>query len=142
VERKKLDALVQEQAFQSSGHVDPQTAVGIGKMLGAEVIVMGTISKLGLGQNTVRVADSTITRYNAVAEVSLRAVNVQTGAVVFSGSEGASSQAKSASVPDFDMGNKSPSVDGPLKKAIQTLSQKLVQKIKPAPGPKSKISIL
>lgn len=142
VERKRLDALVQEQAFQSSGQVDPQKAVSIGKMLGAEVIVVGTISKLGVGKNTVRVADSTITRYNAVAEVGLRAINVQTGAVVFSGTEQASTQAKSASVPDFDMGNKAPAVDGPLKKAIQTLALKLEQKIKPAPRPKSKISIL
>jgi len=143
VERKKLDAVMQEQAFHASGNVDTQTAVSIGKMLGANVILLGTINKLGVGHNTVRVADSTITRYNAVADINIRAVNVQTGAIIFSDSETASAQAKSASVPDFDMGNKTPSVDGPLKTCIQKLSVKLVNKLKGGnPQKSSKPSIM
>jgi curli biogenesis system outer membrane secretion channel CsgG len=145
VERKRLDTLIQEQAFQQSGIVDPLKAAEIGKMLGADIVVNGTISKLGVGKNTVRVGDSTITRYNAVAEVTVRAINVKTGAIVFSDSGESSAQAKSASVPDFDMGNKAPSVDGPLKTAIQKVAEKLVQVLKGSPGtpgPKPKISIL
>lgn len=142
VEKKRLDALIQEQALQNSGNVDPQTAVNLGKMLGANVIVLGTINKLGVGQNIVRVADSTITRYNAHIEIAIRAVNVQNGTVFFSDSEEASAQAKSASVPDFDMGNKAPSVDGLLKTCIKKLSSKLVDKIKSNPPKSSKPSIL
>jgi curli biogenesis system outer membrane secretion channel CsgG len=145
VERKRLDTLIQEQAFQQSGNVDPLKAVEIGKMLGADIVVNGTINKLGVSKNTVRVGDSTITRYNAVAEVSIRAINVKTGAILFSESGESSAQAKSASVPDFDMGNKAPSVDGPLKTAIQKVAGKLVQVLKGTPGmsgPKPKISIL
>ena len=143
VERKKLDAVIQEQAFHASGNVDTQTAVNIGKMLGANVILLGTINKLGVDKNSVRVADSTITRYNAVAEVNIRAVNIQTGAILFSDSEAASAQAKSASVPDFDMGNKAPSVDGPLKTCIQKLSTKFANKIKGAgPQKSSKPSVI
>jgi curli biogenesis system outer membrane secretion channel CsgG len=130
VERKRLDAVVQEQAFNASGNVDTQTAVNIGKMLGANVILLGTINRLGVGQNTLRVGDSTITRYNTQADINVRAVNVQTGAIIFSDSEVASSQAKSASVPDFDMGNKAPSVEGPLKTCIDKLSKKFVNKVK------------
>ena len=142
VERKRLDALIQEQAFQSSGNVDPQTAVSIGKMLGANVIVLGTITKLSVGQNTVRVADSAITRYNAQVEITIRAVNVQTGAIIFSDSEEASAQAKSASVPDFDMGNKAPSVEGPLKVCINKLTKNLVTRIKGTTQKSSKPSVL
>lgn len=142
VERKKLDAVIQEQAFHASGNVDTQTAVNIGKMLGANVILLGTINRLGVGQNTMRVADSTITRYNAVADINIKAVNVQTGAIIFSDSEVASAQAKSASVPDFDMGNKAPSVDGPLKICIKKLANKLVAKIKGTPQKSSKPSVL
>jgi curli biogenesis system outer membrane secretion channel CsgG len=145
VERKRLDALIQEQAFQHSGNVDPRNAAEIGKMLGADIVVNGTINKLGVSKNTVRVGDSTITRYNSVAEVSIRAINVKTGAILFSDSGESSAQAKSASVPDFGMGNKAPSVDGPLKSAIQKVAGKLVQVLKGTPGTpgaKPKISIL
>ncbi len=142
VERKKLDAVIQEQAFHASGNVDPQSAVNIGKMAGANVIVLGTINKLGVGQNTVRVADSAITRYNAQVELTIRAVNVQTGAIIFSDSEEASAQAKSASVPDFDMGNKAPSVDGPLRICIIKLTNRLVARIKGTPQKSSKPSVL
>lgn len=143
VERKKLDAVVQEQAFHASGNVDTQTAVNIGKLLGANVILLGTINKLGVGKNTLRVGDSTITRYNAVADINVRAVNVQTGAIIFSDSEVVSAQTKSASVPDFDMGNKAPSVEGPLKTCIEKLSRKFANKVKGGtPQKSSKPSIM
>jgi curli biogenesis system outer membrane secretion channel CsgG len=143
VERKKLDALIQEQAFQTSGSVDTQTAVNIGKMLGANVILLGTINRIGVGQNTLRVGDSTITRYNTQADINVRAVNVQTGAIIFSDSEVVSVQAKSASVPDFDMGNKAPSVEGPLKTGIEKLSRKFAAKVKGGtPKKSSKPSIM
>jgi TolB-like protein len=47
VDRKSLDALKTEQQFQSSGDVDDDSAVSIGKLLGASVVITGSISGSG-----------------------------------------------------------------------------------------------
>ena len=46
-ERNKLESILQEQDFQvSSGRVDPSTAVKIGKMIGVDSIVTGSITSI------------------------------------------------------------------------------------------------
>ena len=48
VERKDLDIIRTEQNFQLSGDVDDETAVSIGKMAGAEIVITGTILPFGM----------------------------------------------------------------------------------------------
>ena len=47
VERARIDQIIQEQNFQMTGMVSDETAVSIGKFLGAQVIVIGDISGTG-----------------------------------------------------------------------------------------------
>jgi hypothetical protein len=47
VDRKSLDAIRSEQNFQISGDVDDDSAVSIGKLLGANIVVTGSISGVG-----------------------------------------------------------------------------------------------
>jgi TolB-like protein len=47
VDRKSLDAIRAEQDFQFSGEVDDNSAVSIGKMLGASIVLTGSISGSG-----------------------------------------------------------------------------------------------
>ncbi len=47
VERKRLDKLMQEYAFQASPFVDIKTAKKMGKGLGADCIIVGSVSALG-----------------------------------------------------------------------------------------------
>jgi TolB-like protein len=47
VDRKNLDAIRQEMAFQASGEVSDETAQSIGKKLGAQIIVSGSITAIG-----------------------------------------------------------------------------------------------
>jgi hypothetical protein len=44
VDRQALDAVRSEQLFQFSGEVDDNTAVNIGKMLGAEIVITGSLT--------------------------------------------------------------------------------------------------
>jgi TolB-like protein len=44
VDRRSLDAIRNEQKFQLSGEIDDNSAVGIGKMLGAGIVITGSIS--------------------------------------------------------------------------------------------------
>jgi curli biogenesis system outer membrane secretion channel CsgG len=50
VERKDLDLIRGEQNFHLSGEVDDNTAVSIGKMAGAGIVITGTILPYGTGR--------------------------------------------------------------------------------------------
>lgn len=47
VERGAMNQILKEQAFQQSGVVDPQKAVAIGKLTGADLMVYGSVIKTG-----------------------------------------------------------------------------------------------
>lgn len=66
VERSRLEAVLTEQHLQQSGVVDPASAVAVGKVLGADYMVFGSLISAQLP---------------AIA-VSVRVVDVQTGQVV------------------------------------------------------------
>jgi TolB-like protein len=58
VDRKTLDTIGTEQNFQLSGDVDDNSAVSIGKMLGANIVITGTISGTGSAQRlTIKALD-------------------------------------------------------------------------------------
>ena len=54
VERKQLDRILSEQNFQVSDRVNPATAARIGKILGVNAIVIGTITQFGFETKTNR----------------------------------------------------------------------------------------
>lgn len=49
-ERDQLDAVLQEQDLAASGRVDPASAAEAGRILGAEVLVLGSVSEFGVDQ--------------------------------------------------------------------------------------------
>jgi len=65
VDRKAMHYVLREQELQLSSTVDPQSAVSMGRMSGAELIVYGTISELA----------------NSI-EITLRVVDVELGTVI------------------------------------------------------------
>jgi hypothetical protein len=64
VERRSLDIIRSEQNFQLSGEVDDATAVSIGRLTGAALVITGSISP-----------------YGAVKYLRLRALDVETGEI-------------------------------------------------------------
>lgn len=48
IERNKIETILQEQKFQQGGMVDPSTAVSMGKLLGVDYILTGTITEFGI----------------------------------------------------------------------------------------------
>jgi len=65
VERERLDALLSELKLQQSGLVDPATAAKIGRILGAQALLMGSYTAIG---ETIR--------------IDARIVEVETGLVL------------------------------------------------------------
>ncbi|MDR2617498.1 MAG: penicillin-binding protein activator LpoB [Treponema sp.] len=70
VDRKSLEVIRSEQNFQASGNVGDESAVSIGNMLGAGIVITGDIS--GSGNNR---------------RLNLKALDVQTGEIVVTARE-------------------------------------------------------
>lgn len=47
VDRKSTDVLLSEQSFSASSRADPETAARIGKLLGVDAILIGSVTKFG-----------------------------------------------------------------------------------------------
>ena len=47
VERKNIEEILEEYKFQASGLIDEGTAIEIGKLSGADIIVIGSINRVG-----------------------------------------------------------------------------------------------
>ena len=52
IERGMVEQVLKEQEFQLTGTVDSETAVAIGKLIGAELVIIGSIVKTGIVYTT------------------------------------------------------------------------------------------
>jgi curli biogenesis system outer membrane secretion channel CsgG len=81
VERNKMDRVVKEQSLKMTGMIDQSsTAADVGKMLGAETVVMGVISSAT--EQTIDKFSYEIVRIEVAIDV--RAVNTTTGKIILS----------------------------------------------------------
>jgi curli biogenesis system outer membrane secretion channel CsgG len=55
VERRALDAILAEQNFSNSERADPTSAARIGKVLGVDAIIVGSITQFGTEDSSLRV---------------------------------------------------------------------------------------
>ncbi|MDR1249560.1 MAG: CsgG/HfaB family protein [Treponema sp.] len=65
VDRARLDQIRREQNFQMSGDVSDDSAVSIGNMLGADIVIVGTINTTDSG-----------------GRITIRALDVQTAQII------------------------------------------------------------
>lgn len=85
VERSRVDDLMKEQEFSESGYISPETAVQIGKMIGADYFVMGKIEHLQAGlENKAVPYGNGKTQQEGVGEmiVNMRVVDSRGGKIV------------------------------------------------------------
>ena len=85
-ERSKLDAILQEQDFQHfSGLVDQTTAVKLGKMIGADVILTGSITSISFKEiGIIQIGSSMIGPCSVTVVMTIRIIDVSTGEILFS----------------------------------------------------------
>lgn len=65
IERRLLEKILQEQQVGSSGIVDPESAVRLGKVLGVKTVITGSVMKIG-----------------RTVEVNARLISVESGSIV------------------------------------------------------------
>ena len=107
IERRAIDQVLKEQNFSNSSRVDAKTAVAIGRLLGVQAIITGSVLQFGVEEKEVSVGSGTLGRVtrgvigggrrtNATAKVSLtaRLIDTSSGEVLTAASgEGESSKA-------------------------------------------------
>ena len=91
VEREKLREIVNEQTFNMNIMIDPLSAVQIGKILGAQYLVAGSITglstkKSGVDAKAGNAGGAGFQKYTVIANVSARFIEVETGRIVLAAS--------------------------------------------------------
>ncbi len=96
IERKKLDAILAEQNFSNSDRADASTAAKVGKVLGVNVIIVGSITQFGTEKSNFDVGGIAgrfggfgagkvgTQKGKAKVAVTARAVDVNTGEILSS----------------------------------------------------------
>jgi curli biogenesis system outer membrane secretion channel CsgG len=96
IERKAISKILAEQNFSNSDRVDPNSAAKIGRLLGADAIIMGSITQFGRDDKQAKLGADAIggrlSKYGiggvgqkkstAVVGLSGRLVNVNTGEIL------------------------------------------------------------
>ena len=128
IERSRIDALMTELKLQDTGLIDPQTPLKVGKQLGAQAVIVGSIVNVSVRDEwrSVKFAEKT-TRF-AEIEAEARLILVETGELLGSGR--AVGKAKSAEKHAF--GGKLGELAGKeavVQKALTGLSKKLAKNL-------------
>jgi curli biogenesis system outer membrane secretion channel CsgG len=94
IERKALDKIMAEQNFSNSDRADPTSAARLGKLLGVDAIVVGSITQfgndtkstgiggVGAGLGKVGIGGFGQKETKAIVGVTARVVNVDTGEIL------------------------------------------------------------
>lgn len=113
LERSEIDQVLQEQDLGASGAVTPQTAAAAGQMLGAEIVIFGTVTEFGYrdrsaGGRTNRLGIG-VESQSAVVATDVRMVNASTGEIIAADNVRKSESKRGLSVDtdDFDFGTQS-----------------------------------
>jgi len=128
MERERLNEILKEQNLGVSGRVTPQTAARIGKLLGVQYLVTGTITKFSMEKKKASFIVGSVKKTEAKVTLDVRAFNTSSGEIVFS-DRGSSSKTFSkvyvmgaGGGVDFDRGLAEEILEG----SIQDLAGKMI----------------
>jgi curli biogenesis system outer membrane secretion channel CsgG len=118
VERRAIDQVLKEQNFSNSNRVDPKTAAAIGRLLGVDAIIMGSVTQFGIEESAVELGSGTLgrvtrgvlgggKRVNSKATVGMtaRMVDTKTGEVLTAASGTGDSSKASVAASGYATGN-------------------------------------
>ena len=82
IERAQLDAILREQNLGASGAVTPATAAKVGKLLGVQLLLTGSITAFSIKRTSIGLRGIGGSYSNAESKVDARLVNTDTGEVM------------------------------------------------------------
>jgi curli biogenesis system outer membrane secretion channel CsgG len=81
MERSKLQSVLEEQKLQMSGITTPESAVKVGKILGLQYIVIGSVNQFGQKAEQTKAFGVAVNNVTARVATDTRIVNVETGRI-------------------------------------------------------------
>lgn len=95
IERDRLEQIMQEQGFGATGLVDPSSAAQIGKLLGVQAMIMGSVTRFDIQTSRISVPIlGAVASSEAAVAISIRVVDTDTGSIKLAElAEGKESQA-------------------------------------------------
>jgi len=87
IEREKVNAVLAEQNFGASGRVSAATAAKIGKMIGAELILTGSVSQFSISRTGGGISRLQVGVTTGKVVLQARLVNTTTGEIVVAAEE-------------------------------------------------------
>jgi curli biogenesis system outer membrane secretion channel CsgG len=118
IERRAIDQVLKEQNFSNSNRVDPKTAAAIGRLLGVDAIIMGSVTQFGVEESAVALGSGPLgrvtrgvlgtgKRINSKATVGLtaRMVDTRTGEILTAASGSGESSKASVAASGSATGN-------------------------------------
>jgi curli biogenesis system outer membrane secretion channel CsgG len=118
LERAKLHDIMQEQRLGRSGMVDSLKATELGKLMGAEYVVTGTITEANVRQLNFNGYGVETSKIEATLEVSVKIIKLDQGNIIFSKTE-------KATDIQFDANESHGSGEFPAAKLSRVLCSKL-----------------
>lgn len=136
IERSRIEQVLREQNLGAAGRIDASTAARIGRILGVDAVVIGSVTRFNLEERRSGISvfgiGSSRRRYTADVQVTARMVNTTTGEImaVADGSGQAEQGNSSVSVIGlFSSGNDSSGNDRLLSEAATQAVNALVTEL-------------
>jgi len=92
IERSRIEQILREQSLWESGSIDPKTIKGLGKMLGVDALIMGTVTRYSPDRKErIYIRDTRgqireeIFLVEAEVGISARMVDTETGEIIWAG---------------------------------------------------------
>jgi len=135
VDRDKMGKLMEEQKLGLSGAIDPNTAAKMGKILGLNAIVTGSISQFGETSDGSEALITQSKRQVVKATVDIRVVDVETGQILYADSGSGLAQKTRRSVLGLGArGGYDESLEGEaLRAAIVKFMNNIVEQVSKKP---------
>lgn len=132
MEREQLQALMEEKNLTLSGDVDPSSAIKVGKLLGVNYLLTGSVTEYGTtdkgahGGGIGRLPGFNVGKRSFVAAMNARLIDTSTGEVVWADEARAEESSAKVSVGGFGGGvDDDRMFDKVMKPCIQQLTSSL-----------------
>jgi len=132
VEREQLAALMQEKNLTLSGDLDPSTAVKVGKLLGVNYLLTGSVTEYGItdksahGPGVGRLPGFSAGKRSFVAALNARLIDTSTGEIAWADEARAEESSVKVNVGGFGGGvDDDRMFDKVMKPCIQQLTASL-----------------
>lgn len=140
IERREIDTIMKEHNLASSGAVTAQTAVQLGKLLGADYMLLGSVTEFSWDKYSGRIPYSSRVLggsrgelYNYNSTITVRLVNVETGEIAYMGSGSGSHRAFGVGFRGYDASAES-SYDSVANETFMPAVEKIAQDIRSEAG--------